>query len=93
MLGWVNINLGQLRALPIKDGYVRARELAQHALERAPDSADVHYMLGYIHRAYDWDWAAAQAEARQAIAFGPNVSIWSAIFRPACRDTRGLGRC
>jgi tetratricopeptide (TPR) repeat protein len=60
-----------LRALPIKDGYVRARELAQHALERAPDSADAHYMLGYIHRTYDWDWAAAQAEARQAIALAP----------------------
>jgi adenylate cyclase len=71
MLGWVNINLGQLRALPTKDGYVRARELARHALERAPDSADAHYMLGYIHRTYDWDWAAAQAEARQAIALAP----------------------
>jgi adenylate cyclase len=68
MLGWVNVNLAQLRALPIKDGYARARELAQHALERTPEFADGHLLLAYIHRSYDWDWAAAQTESRQVIA-------------------------
>jgi adenylate cyclase len=77
MLGWVNINLAQLRELPVRDGYERARQLGQHALQVSPDLADAHLLLGYIHRTYDWDWAAAQSEARQGLALDPKV--WNAL--------------
>jgi tetratricopeptide (TPR) repeat protein len=55
----------------LKDGYERARQLAQHALQLSPELADAHLLLAYIRRTYDWDWAAAQAEARQALAIDP----------------------
>jgi TolB-like protein len=71
MLGWINANLAQLRELPVQDGYERARQLGQHALQLNPDLAEAHLLLGYIHRAYDWDWAAAQSEARQGLALDP----------------------
>jgi TolB-like protein/Tfp pilus assembly protein PilF len=77
MLGWTNVNLAQLRELPMRDGYERARQLGQHALQVSPDVSDAHLLLGYIHRTYDWDWAAAQSEARQGLALDPKY--WYAL--------------
>jgi TolB-like protein/Flp pilus assembly protein TadD len=71
MLGWVNANLAQLRELPVRVGYERARQLGQHALQLSPDLTEAHLLLGYIHRTYDWDWAAAQSEARRGLALDP----------------------
>ena len=71
MLGWININLVQVRELPVRDAYENARQLAQHALELSPDLADAHLLLGYIHRTFDWDWVAAQSEARQGLTLDP----------------------
>jgi tetratricopeptide (TPR) repeat protein len=73
MLGWLNITLAQQREQPMQDGYERARQLGQHALELNPDLADTHLLLGYIHRTYDWDWAAAQSEARQGLTLDPKL--------------------
>ena len=77
MLGWIDTNLAQLRELPIEEGYGQARQLAQHALQVNPDLADAHLLLGYIHRTYDWDWAAAQSEARRGLALDPRY--WFAL--------------
>src|SRR5437588_6019462 len=76
-LGRIDNNLAQLRELPVRDGYERARQLGLHALELSPDLADAHLLLGYIHRTYDWDWAAAQSEARQALAL--DAKYWYAL--------------
>jgi TolB-like protein/Flp pilus assembly protein TadD len=54
------------------EGYGRARELAQKALQLSPDIADAHAMLQYIHQTLDWDWAAAEAEGRRALAIDPS---------------------
>jgi TolB-like protein len=70
-LGWTTISLAQLRALPITDGFERARQLALHALQVSPELTDGYHLLGYIHRTYDWDWAAAQEAARRALALDP----------------------
>ena len=75
LLGWTTTSLATLRALPTTDGYERARQLAQHALQVSPELAEAHLLLGYIHRTYDWDWAAAQAEVRQTLAIDPINSI------------------
>ena len=58
-------------ALLGKEGYERARQLAQHALQLSPDLAEAHAMLQYVHRVYDFDWAASEAETRQALALDP----------------------
>jgi len=69
--GFITIDLAQIRALPLKDAYERARQMGQHALQLSPELAEAHVLLAYIHRSYDWDWAAAQAEVRQALAIDP----------------------
>jgi len=74
MLGWTTTVLAELRALPVTEGFERARQLAQHALQLSPELADAHMLLAYVHRCYDWDWAAAQAEAHQALALDPTSS-------------------
>ena len=58
-----------------KDGYERARELAQHALQVSPDLAGAHFVLQYVHRTYDWDWTAAEAEGRQGLALDPTNTV------------------
>ena len=57
-----------------KEGYERMRQLAQRALELSPNLAEAHALLAYIHRAYDWDWTAAEAEGKRALALDPTDS-------------------
>jgi tetratricopeptide (TPR) repeat protein len=38
-----------------------------------PNSALAHYVLGRVHLAYDWDWAAAENELRQVGALVPGT--------------------
>jgi len=54
-----------------KEGYERAREQAQRALQLSPGLAEAHALLCYIHRAYDYDWPAAEAEAGSALGLDP----------------------
>ena len=54
-----------------KEGYESARQLAQHALQVSPDLPEAHAMLGYVYHGLDWDWPAADAEYRQALALDP----------------------
>jgi TolB-like protein/Flp pilus assembly protein TadD len=55
----------------LKEGYERARQQAQRALQVSPDLAEAHATLANIHRNFDWDWAAAEAEVRLALASDP----------------------
>ena len=48
--------------LDAMEGYERARELTQHALELSPNNADAHAELASIYQTYDWDWAAAEVK-------------------------------
>lgn len=54
-----------------KEGYGRSRQLAQHALQSSRDLGDAHAALQYVHRTYDWDWAASEAEGRKALSIDP----------------------
>lgn len=79
-------------------GYQRAREHAQHALELSPEIAEAHAALSYIDRVLDWDWIAAEAEGRRAVAIDPNnpdvlqitatTSLFLAQFDDAERQLR-----
>jgi TolB-like protein/tetratricopeptide (TPR) repeat protein len=75
-LAWVELSrdmtfLAQNGAMLPKEGYESARQLARHALQLSPDLAEAHAMLQYLYRTYDWDWAASEAEGRQALALDP----------------------
>jgi TolB-like protein/Flp pilus assembly protein TadD len=70
-------------AVSQKEGYERARQLAQHALGLSPDLAEAHAMLQYVHTNYDGDWAAAAAEGREALNLdptNPDVLLAAAIL-------------
>jgi TolB-like protein/Flp pilus assembly protein TadD len=49
-----------------------ARHEATSALTLNPKLGLAHAVLGAIHNDYDWDWAAADLEFKQAIALAPN---------------------
>ena len=46
----------------------RAREAANHAIRLAPDLAEAHTSLGLVHFWLGWDWSAAEAACRKAVA-------------------------
>jgi TolB-like protein/Tfp pilus assembly protein PilF len=75
--------------LPPKDGYERARQLAQHALQVSSELADAHSRLGYIHNVYDWDWAAAEAELDRALEID---TVNQSAIRHAAMLATTLGR-
>ncbi len=54
-----------------KEGYERARQMAQHALHLSPDLSEAHSTLANVYRNYDRDWAASEQEVRQALALDP----------------------
>jgi TolB-like protein/Tfp pilus assembly protein PilF len=58
-----------------QDGYERARQLAQRALESSEDLGVAHAALQYVHRTYDWDWGASEAEGRQALRVDPTNQL------------------
>jgi TolB-like protein/DNA-binding winged helix-turn-helix (wHTH) protein/Tfp pilus assembly protein PilF len=53
----------------------RAEVAMQHALESGAGLAEVQFALGYYHFFLNWDWAAAEAAFRHAIALDPNIAI------------------
>src|SRR5688572_21729468 len=56
--------------LPVREGYERARQLAQHASELSPGLAGPHVTLQSIYIGYG-DWAAAQSAGQRALALAP----------------------
>ena len=62
--------------LPIAEGFGKAREAAERALQLAPDLAEAHAALGEILMFYDWKWHEADALLRRALELAPgNVRI------------------
>jgi TolB-like protein/DNA-binding winged helix-turn-helix (wHTH) protein/Tfp pilus assembly protein PilF len=52
----------------------KARAAAQKALQLDGSLADAHATLGLIAMNYDWNWAEAERQYRQAIALNPNYA-------------------
>jgi len=70
-LSRVHITQAGFGFAPIDEGYERAREAAQRALQLAPDLADAHLELGSVQQNHDWDWKAAGASLRRALELAP----------------------
>jgi TolB-like protein/thioredoxin-like negative regulator of GroEL len=52
-------------------GFEEARSSALRALELNPDLAEGYVALAGIQQSYDWDWAAAEASFKRALALRP----------------------
>jgi TolB-like protein/Tfp pilus assembly protein PilF len=75
-LGWAELSRDTLfltnnGVFSPQEGYERARQQAEHALQLSPNLAEAHAMLSNVHRNFDWDWSAAEAEVRLALAADP----------------------
>jgi len=53
-------------------GFERARRSAQHALALDPKSSLAYSILASVHYLYDWDWAAAERDAKEALRLEPH---------------------
>jgi DNA-binding winged helix-turn-helix (wHTH) protein/Flp pilus assembly protein TadD len=51
---------------------VEARKAAMKALELDPSLGEVHASLGFYKFLYDWDFAGAEREMKQAVELAPN---------------------
>jgi hypothetical protein len=58
----------EVRAHCLAEGLRESPAACTAALVLSPDLAEAHAILVNVHRNFDWDWAAAGAEARQALA-------------------------
>jgi len=56
---------------PTSEGGPKAKAAAMKALELDSNQSEVHFTLAWVAW-LDWDWAAAEAAYRQAIALNPN---------------------
>ena len=78
--------LGYLSNIAPGDGFPAARAAADRALQLDDTLADAHASLAYVHMYYDWDWAAAEREFRQALSLNPSSATtyqWYAVFLTA----------
>jgi DNA-binding winged helix-turn-helix (wHTH) protein/tetratricopeptide (TPR) repeat protein len=66
--------------------HTRARDAARRALALDPDSAEAHTSMAYIFHRFEWNWAEAERNFRQAIALDPAYALahhWYAAFLDA----------
>jgi TolB-like protein/Tfp pilus assembly protein PilF len=61
--------------IPRTEGYSKAREAAQKALELQPDSAEAHIAIGWVRRTADWDWKGAEAAFGRALELAPGNTL------------------
>jgi TolB-like protein/Tfp pilus assembly protein PilF len=54
---------------------VRARDAATRAVQAGPDLAEAQTSRGNVNLMLDWDWTAAEAAFRRAIAIDPSYAL------------------
>ncbi len=59
---------------PPKEAFPNAKQAALKALALDGQLSEAHAALGMIAYIYDWDWATAENESKQAIELNPNSS-------------------
>jgi serine/threonine-protein kinase len=57
---------------PPRAAMPKAKAAALKALQLDENLSEAHSALGGVHYFYDWDWAAAEQEAKRAIELSPN---------------------
>jgi adenylate cyclase len=76
MLALTQVATAQFGSVEAAQGFERARLSAQRALGLDPKSSLAHLTLSLVHFYYDWDWAAAEREANEALRLEPrNTAI------------------
>ena len=71
-IGSIRINQSMSGLIPPDQGMTIARDAIEKALELDPSLGAAHYTLGFQRMIIDWDWPAAEAAYRRALAVEPN---------------------
>ena len=58
-----------------REVFPRAREAALRAVAANPEVAEAQHAVGHLGWAFEWDWPAAEAAFRRAIALDPSYSL------------------
>jgi TolB-like protein/Tfp pilus assembly protein PilF len=66
--------LAQVRVVPPKEVFPKAKALANKALEIDETLAEAHTSLAFVLSCFDWDWTGAEREFRRAIELNPNYA-------------------
>jgi len=66
---------GMFGATPPEEAFPAARSAAQRARGLDPSIAASYTALADVHKFYDWDWNAAEAAYREAIAVDPTYAV------------------
>ncbi len=75
-------------ALPPREGYPRARQAAERALELDERLAEAHTSLAYATLNFYWDWPAADREFQRALSLNANYPTAHQWYG-ACLAARG----
>lgn len=62
------------RSMKTEDAMAKARAAAKTAVQIDPGLAEAYASLGVVQLRYDWDWAAAEKNFKQAIALAPDLA-------------------
>jgi TolB-like protein/Tfp pilus assembly protein PilF/predicted Ser/Thr protein kinase len=73
----------------VAEGYGKAREDVEKALQLDPDLAEAHAALGWIRRNYDWDWSGADNAFKRALELEPGNAT---VIQMAASLAATLGR-
>jgi transcriptional activator of cad operon len=73
-LAWNHAVEASLHYVEPTAGFEQARQLAQRALQLDPNSSIAYQCLAYVHYVYDWDWPAAERDAKKALRLNPSDS-------------------
>ena len=62
--------------MPMIEGYRKARQEVEEALQLDPNLAEAYSFLGWIKWSYDWDWSGAEESYHRALTLEPeNASV------------------
>jgi TolB-like protein/Tfp pilus assembly protein PilF/predicted Ser/Thr protein kinase len=75
--------------VPVDEGYRKAREEVEKALDIDASLAEAHAARGKIRRANDWDWSGADAASKRALELEPGNAT---VVREAAVLAGTLGR-
>jgi adenylate cyclase len=70
-LSWVQTNSADFGYVEPHEGFEAARRSAQRALGLDPKSSSAYQSLSFVQLVYDWDWASAERDAREALRLRP----------------------
>ena len=93
-LAWAGLantyeSMANTGVLPPEQGYPKARDAALRGLALDPNQAELHAVLAFVARFYDWDWPAAERSYLRALELNPGYGWARARY---ANFLAGLGR-